>query len=152
MKERKRNGNGTPLSHKTTKTTPNVVPVAASTGSKISTVSQLNMSCTVAPAKALLYSFLLVIWPIDTMVLVTEVPILAPMMTGMAFFTGITENNVWKFWICNLTSISYERSKVLKRSVYMEIAFCQWTHMPLKQYYFQVLRDSQNTSILYKIC
>lgn len=56
----------------------------------MSTVSQLKQSCTVAPAKALRNSSRLPTWPIDTMVLVTEVPMLAPMMMKMAALTGTT--------------------------------------------------------------
>ena len=64
-----------------------VVPEATSRGRRINTESQLKQSWTVAPAKARLKSFLLVICPIDTIVLVTEVPMLAPITIGMASFT-----------------------------------------------------------------
>ena len=63
-------------------------PVHTSTGTRVSTDNQLNMSWTVAQAKALLNSFLSDIWAKETMVLVTEVPILAPMIMGMAVLTG----------------------------------------------------------------
>ena len=59
------------------------LPVAISNGRRMNTVSQLNMSCTVAPAKALLNSPLSEICPMATMVLVTEVPMLAPISMGM---------------------------------------------------------------------
>ena len=52
------------------------------------TASQLNMSWTVAHAKALLNSSLSAICVKETIVLVTEVPMLAPMIIGMAVFTG----------------------------------------------------------------
>lgn len=51
---------------------------------KIRTVHQLNMSCTVAAEKASSNSFLFPIWVMATKVLVTEVPMLAPMIMGMA--------------------------------------------------------------------
>lgn len=66
-------------------------PVIASSGRSTMTVSQLKTSWTVAPAKARLNSFLLPICPIDTIVFVTEVPMLAPMMIGMASPTDNTE-------------------------------------------------------------
>ena len=68
-----------------------VIPEATSRGRRINTESQLKQSWTVAPAKARLKSFLLVIWPIDTIVLVTDVPMLAPITIGMASFTVNTE-------------------------------------------------------------
>ena len=55
------------------------------------TASQLNISCTVAPAKALLNSSLLVICPIDTIVFVTDVPMLAPITMGIDVCTVSTE-------------------------------------------------------------
>ena len=58
----------------------------------MSTASQLNISCTVAPPKALRNSFLSPDWAMDTMVFVTDVPILEPMMIGMAGLTSITGN------------------------------------------------------------
>lgn len=61
-----------------------------STMKRTITVNQLNMSCTVAPAKALRNSFLLAICVKETIVLVTEVPIFAPMMIGIAIVTVIT--------------------------------------------------------------
>jgi len=51
------------------------------------------MSCTVAPPNARLNSFLFPDMDMETIVLVTEVPILAPMMIGTASFTGMTEKN-----------------------------------------------------------
>lgn len=66
------------------------LPVNHSSGRRIDTVNQLNMSWTVAPANARRKSFLLVICPIETMVLVTEVPMFAPITMGIAFCTGIT--------------------------------------------------------------
>jgi len=65
-----------------------------STGRKIKTDIQLNMSWTVAPANARRKSFLLVIWPMATMVLVTEVPMLAPIMMGIACGTVSTGTKV----------------------------------------------------------
>ena len=59
-------------------------PKASSSGSRSSTAVQLKKSCTVAPAMARLNSSGLVMWPIETIVFVTVVPMLAPMMTGMA--------------------------------------------------------------------
>merc|ERR1719334_378661 len=52
------------------------------------TVSQLNMSWTVAQAKARRNSSRSPICVKDTMVLVTLVPMLAPMIIGMAVGTG----------------------------------------------------------------
>jgi len=66
------------------------VPVIISSGSNMITAIQLNMSWTVAPANALLKSALLVICPRATIVLVTDVPMLAPIIIGMAVFTSIT--------------------------------------------------------------
>ena len=63
-------------------------PVHTSTVTRVITDSQLNMSWTVAQAKALLNSSLSDIWVKETMVLVTEVPMLAPMIMGMAVLTG----------------------------------------------------------------
>lgn len=67
-------------------------PVAASRGSKTITVSQLNMSCTVAPANALRNSALSFDCANDTNVLVTDVPMLAPIIIGMAVGTSRTKN------------------------------------------------------------
>ena len=64
--------------------------VASSKGSKTITLSQLNMSWMVAPPNALLYWFLSPDCPIETMVFVTDVPILAPMMIGIATCTSST--------------------------------------------------------------
>ena len=75
-----------------------ILPVITSIGNRTSTVSQLKISWTVAPAKALRKSSLLVICPIDTMVLVTEVPMLAPITIGKASLTvrtvkvGVSKN------------------------------------------------------------
>mmetsp|Transcript_68764 Transcript_68764/g.143607 ORF Transcript_68764/g.143607 Transcript_68764/m.143607 type:complete len:208 (-) Transcript_68764:230-853(-) len=57
---------------------------SSSMGKRSPTDIRLNMSCTVAPAKALSNSNRSPAWPIDTMVLVTVVPMLAPMMMGTA--------------------------------------------------------------------
>ena len=65
-------------------------PVIASNGRRIKTESQLNMSCTVAPAKALRNWFLSPDWVRETMVLVTEVPMFAPIIIGMAGLTWST--------------------------------------------------------------
>ena len=51
------------------------------------TVHQLNISCTVAAENASSNWFLLPICVIATKVLVTEVPMLAPMIIGMAIWT-----------------------------------------------------------------
>mmetsp|Transcript_30128 Transcript_30128/g.66322 ORF Transcript_30128/g.66322 Transcript_30128/m.66322 type:complete len:204 (+) Transcript_30128:554-1165(+) len=64
-------------------------PVAASTGNSTTTVRKLKQSCTVAPAKARRYSSLLPIWNMETIVFVTDVPIFAPIIMGMAFFTSM---------------------------------------------------------------
>jgi len=58
------------------------------------THSQLNMSCTVAPPKALRNWFFSPDWPMETMVLVTDVPMLAPMIIGMAILTLSTINQM----------------------------------------------------------
>ena len=63
-----------------------------SRGKKTATASQLNTSCTVAPANARRKSFLFVICPIETIVFVTDVPILAPITIGTANFTVSTES------------------------------------------------------------
>jgi hypothetical protein len=52
------------------------------------------MSWTVAPAKALRNSFLSLACPRETIVLVTEVPILAPITTGIALSTDRTTKQV----------------------------------------------------------
>ena len=70
------------------------IRVMASSGSSMPTVNQLNMSWTVAPANARRKSFLDTICPMETMVLVTEVPILAPMTIGIPTRTDITENTI----------------------------------------------------------
>ena len=65
-----------------------ITPKRISSGSRIRTAIQLKKSWTVAPAIASLNSWGRVMWPIETIVLVTVVPMLAPMMTGMAAGTG----------------------------------------------------------------
>merc|ERR1711892_839450 len=55
---------------------------------KIKADSQLNMSCTLAQAKAFLNCSLSPAWVKATMILVTLVPMLAPMIMGMAVLTG----------------------------------------------------------------
>ena len=55
------------------------------------TANQLNMSWTVAPAKARRKSLTSVIWPIETSVFVTDVPMLAPITIGMARWTSRTK-------------------------------------------------------------
>ena len=67
------------------------LPDAISNGNSTKTVSQLKISWTVAPAKARLKSFLSVICPSDTIVFVTDVPMLAPITIGMASLTESTE-------------------------------------------------------------
>lgn len=66
-------------------------PVAASNGNNTMTHNKLNISCTVAPAKALRNWFLSPICPIATMVLVTLVPIFAPITIGIAGRTSNTK-------------------------------------------------------------
>ena len=65
-----------------------ITPNASSSGSRTRTLSQLKKSWTVAPAIARRNSSGRVMWPIETIVLVTVVPMLAPMMTGTAFASG----------------------------------------------------------------
>ena len=79
------------------------LPVTISTGNKITTHNKLNMSWTVAPAKARRNWFLSAIWPIATMVLVTDVPIFAPIVIGMAVRTVRTKKRKWNkiINICN---------------------------------------------------
>lgn len=48
------------------------------------TLNRLKKSWTVAPANALLNSSFRVMWPKETKTLVTVVPMLAPMMMGIA--------------------------------------------------------------------
>ena len=57
----------------------------------MSTDSQLNISCTVAPAKARRNSLRSAACASETMVLVTDVPMLAPITIGMAGSTSKTE-------------------------------------------------------------
>ena len=54
------------------------------------TVSQLNMSWTVAPANARRNSSLSVDWANETIVFVSDVPMFTPMMIGIAGRTGNT--------------------------------------------------------------
>mmetsp|Transcript_89084 Transcript_89084/g.252574 ORF Transcript_89084/g.252574 Transcript_89084/m.252574 type:complete len:237 (+) Transcript_89084:879-1589(+) len=63
---------------------PVIAPTTSSSGISTATESMLNMSWTVAPAKARSSSARSPICPMETMVLVTEVPMFAPMMTGTA--------------------------------------------------------------------
>ena len=70
----------------------NVLLAAISTTKRTMTVSQLNMSWTVAAAKARRNSFRSPIWVKETIVLVTEVPMLAPITIGMASETVRTTN------------------------------------------------------------
>lgn len=56
-----------------------------SKGNSTQTLSKLKKSWTVAPAKALLNSSFRAMWPKETRTLVTVVPMLAPMMMGIAF-------------------------------------------------------------------
>ena len=65
-------------------------PVATSKGRRTATERKLNISWTVAPAKARSSSSPSPRCPIETMVFVTEVPMLAPMMTKMASLTSMT--------------------------------------------------------------
>lgn len=58
------------------------------------TVNQLNISWTVAPANALLNCRRFPDCAMDTNVFVTLVPMLAPMMIGMAGLTSMTERQV----------------------------------------------------------
>merc|ERR1712186_198219 len=63
-------------------------PVDNSRIVKTMTDSQLNMSWTVAAAKALLKASLSPAWVIETMVFVTDVPTFEPKIIGMVFLTG----------------------------------------------------------------
>ena len=72
-------------------------PVITSSGNKNTTHNKLNISWTVAPANARRNWFLSAIWPIATIVLVTDVPMLAPIVIGMAVRTvKTTEMRKWK--------------------------------------------------------
>jgi hypothetical protein len=53
-------------------------------GNKINTENTLKKSCTVAAANARLNSFPLLICPMDTIILVTVVPMFAPIIMGIA--------------------------------------------------------------------
>ncbi len=109
-------------------------PVRTSTVRKTITASQLKMSCTTAHAKARsnsprspiwnccdhhwhcrLYSNSRVTWVSDTMVLVTEVPMLAPITMGMACLkvaqkTFDTRHTVWR-WVVLLTALRRGRQR-----------------------------------------
>jgi sodium-dependent phosphate cotransporter len=60
------------------------IPNIISNGNNIITAITLKKSCTVAAAKARLNSLFLLIWPIDTIILVMVVPMFAPMIIGIA--------------------------------------------------------------------
>lgn len=74
------------------------LPVRTSIGRRTMTASQLNMSWTVAPANARRKSPTSVIWPMETSVFVTEVPMLAPITIGIACLTSKTEKNRWTIY------------------------------------------------------
>lgn len=78
------------------------LPLRISMGNKSITLNQLNISWTVAPPKARRNSFLSAIWPRDTIVLVTDVPILAPITIGTACCGRRTEK---KQSICRIHKI-----------------------------------------------
>ena len=59
-------------------------PVKYCNGNSINTVKILKKSCKAAAASAFLNSFFLEIYPSDTIVLVTVVPIFAPITIGIA--------------------------------------------------------------------
>ena len=59
-------------------------PKAISIGKSKMTANTLKKSCTVAAAKARLNSLPRFIWPIETIMLVTVVPIFAPIIMGIA--------------------------------------------------------------------
>ena len=88
-------------------------PVANSIMVKIITDNQLNMSWTVAAAKALRKASRSPAWVIDTIVLVTEVPTFDPKIIGMAFLTGapaetsatMIEVEVDELWTATVTKI-----------------------------------------------
>ena len=84
----------------------------ASMGSRMKTQDQLNMSWTVAPANDLRKVAGSVDWVKDTMVLVTEVPMLAPMMIGIDCFTDSTIEGK-QFIIYKLASIEENSSLTL---------------------------------------
>lgn len=69
-----------------------------STGSRMRTDTQLNMSWTVAPANERRKTSRSLYWPMATIVFVTEVPILAPMIMGMACMT--VRPKYWKKQPC----------------------------------------------------
>ena len=61
-----------------------MTPKYISIGSKTATAQTLKKSCSIEPVKARLNSSPRVICPIETKIFVTEVPILAPIIIGMA--------------------------------------------------------------------
>ena len=61
-------------------------PVASSKGRATATIMRLKKSCTVAAAKARRKALPWRKWPIETTVFVIVVPMLAPMIIGMAVF------------------------------------------------------------------
>ena len=69
----------------------NVIHVSCSTTSRVETAKRLNMSCNTEPAKARSKSSLLDMCVRATIVLVTEVPMLAPITIGIAVLTVNTE-------------------------------------------------------------
>lgn len=84
------------------------LPVRTSIGRRTMTASQLNMSWTVAPANARRKSPTSVIWPMETSVLVTEVPMLAPITIGIACLTSKTEKTDEQFIETTLVSLNWE--------------------------------------------
>ena len=71
------------------------------------------MSCTVAPAKALLNWFLSPDWARETMVLVTEVPMFAPIIIGMAGLTCSTIKITKSSWTFTLYRLEYTLKRIL---------------------------------------
>mmetsp|Transcript_35775 Transcript_35775/g.57460 ORF Transcript_35775/g.57460 Transcript_35775/m.57460 type:complete len:208 (-) Transcript_35775:148-771(-) len=69
---------------------PDRAPMMISRGNKVSTDSMLNMSWTVAPEKARSSSMRSPACAMLTIVFVTEVPMFAPMMIGIACLTAKT--------------------------------------------------------------
>ena len=64
-----------------------IAPVISSSGRRTATAITLKKSCTVAAANARLNSAGCLMWPSDTRVLVTVVPMFAPMIIGIAAST-----------------------------------------------------------------
>ncbi len=91
-------------------------PEIISRGRRTRTVSQLNMSWTVAAAKARRKFVRSPIWPNDTNVFVTDVPMLAPITIGMAWLNKIN------FWFLNfeLLNENSKSCKVLAIAGYVE--------------------------------